>query len=429
MNVFRSLGFWSLLLVGHFFFSLAQPALLSAAPQDPRNERAMDDELPTVVRFANGQTLEASVTEVERNKSPHYTIETKEGIVLELPQRKVRVTEPSDRQREYLAKLKDMEPTVEYHWEMQQWCRENKLNQERNFHLLNVLEIDPNHKEARTRLGYTWKDGRWLQQKQRRQLSGYVKDSRNHDRIPQGILIGEYDKKQDEIHLKWKNELKALRKRLDRPRDAQAAWNKIAAIDDPAAVSALSKLFDEEKNYDVQELLLRTIAQIQSYPAQRKIVLIAISHPEFEFWDICLDALAQPHIDKEYIVNYLTQYVTRPNVNNDSINRAGTMMGELGLQSAVRPLIDGLVTSHQVILGGDNGNISVGSDPSAGGMGGMQMGGNKKKVVIEERRNQDVLMALQKLTNAPDFGYNEQAWLDWYINNYSLHVESLNRDD
>jgi len=96
-------------------------------------DRAEND--PWIIRpYAGGQiTLEASgVTDVDRQRP---------------------------REIEYWKKRIVSADTISDHLAMAQWCRENKLKREQKFHLQQVLEIDPDHADARRLLGYSRVDG------------------------------------------------------------------------------------------------------------------------------------------------------------------------------------------------------------------------------------------------------------------------------
>ena len=45
---------------------------------------------------------------------------------------------------------------------MAEWCRQHKLQDEYQRHLERILELDPNHADARTALGFRQKDGKWM---------------------------------------------------------------------------------------------------------------------------------------------------------------------------------------------------------------------------------------------------------------------------
>ena len=95
------------------------------------------------------------------------------------------------------------------------------------------------------------------------------------------------------------------------------------------------------------------------------------------------------------------------------ILRAAFAIGEIGSESAILPLVDAMVTEHQVTPGEDpnrqkfeqnnRGEFSFGS------------GGGP---VVRQFQNNEVVTALRKISDE-DFGFNAAAWKNWYIQNHT----------
>ena len=80
--------------------------------------------------------------------------------------------------------------TAAAQWELAQWCREHKLSAEREVHLRRVIELDPDHVEARRALGYSKIDGQWTTQEEAMTKRGYVR-YKGQWKTPQEVEIAE----------------------------------------------------------------------------------------------------------------------------------------------------------------------------------------------------------------------------------------------
>ena len=101
---------------------------------------------------------------VNRNESPRqkYVIRTADGATVTLDAAQVRKILP---QRPEEAEYERIRPTyadtAAAQWELAEWCRQHKLLPQREVHLRRVIELDPEHVEARRALGYSRIDGQW----------------------------------------------------------------------------------------------------------------------------------------------------------------------------------------------------------------------------------------------------------------------------
>ena len=116
-------------------------------------------------------------------------------------------------------------------WELAQWCREHKLTAQRQVHLRRVIELDPNHVEARRALGYSQVDGRWATQEEVMKARGFVRHNGKW-LMPQEVELAENKRKLDTAQQEWCQKLKRWRGWLGTDRDSQARDN-IAAVNDP----------------------------------------------------------------------------------------------------------------------------------------------------------------------------------------------------
>ena len=319
-----------------------------------------------------------------------------------------------------------MAHTVDAHWEMQAWCQENRLARQREYHLLQVIKLDPDHKDARNRLGYKDMDGVWVQTAHFFQNQGYVRDTKSRNyRLPQAIEMRSRKEAGNLVTKQWGRDLRNWLSRAKK-RDDPEALAKLQSIRDPAAVPGLLELIKKEKNRAIQSMLVDILGQIESANAQNALVTLAMAASDINSVEQCINLLKQPCYNRAGIVASLLPFLSPKKQDpNEKVNKAAWIIGQMEETSAIRPLIGALITTHSVATGASGGNMSVSNDGTGGG--GLDMG--KKPTHIDRLfTNQSVLDSLKLLTGKVDFGFDQRSWLDWYIRQNSLGTHSLNRD-
>jgi hypothetical protein len=74
-------------------------------------------------------------------------------------------------------------------------------------------------------------------------------------------------------------------------------------------------------------------------------------------------------------------------------------------------LVDAVVTSHQLIVTGKEGQMSSTFSPN-GGVNGFSAGGGPK-IITRTIANSDVRDALVKLSGGVDLQFDQRAWRNW----------------
>ncbi len=354
---------------------------------------------------------------VNRDESPRktYVIKTTSGgqVTLDAGQ-VVQVKPQSAAEMKYDRYLVDCPDTVEGHWTMAEWCRKNRLYPEREAQLKRIIELDPDHAEARRGLGFSQIGGRWVTQQQVMLENGYVKSKFAPGRwvLPQEEELLAARDKVTRARLAWNSKLKLWSGWLSSDKGAEAAAN-IKAISDPFAVSALAKYLETEDRRNVRMLYLGALSRIDAPAALDVLIGLSLNDADEEIRLSALEALVARRY--EPAVAHYVQALKHP--NNAIVNRAAVGLGALGNTTAIGPLIDALVTTHTFkIQKGQPGQTaaSFGSGPGIGG-GGFSFGGSGVQIVKRQFENQDVLQALVKLTEGTSFNYDVQAWKNWFV--------------
>ena len=128
-----------------------------------------------------------------------------------------------DRRLTAYRRLREKSPeTAKGQLELAGWCAKNKLADRARAHLTRVLELDPDHAEARRLLGYRSVDGVWLSQQEVREAA---------------VRAAEVAAALKEWKPKVQTILEGLTHQSQRRREL--ARRRLVAIDDPAAIPAL----------------------------------------------------------------------------------------------------------------------------------------------------------------------------------------------
>jgi hypothetical protein len=329
------------------------------------------------------------------------------GVLLDLPAASVReAIRQSPAEMEYARLAPAAADTVEGQWELAEWCRNNSLARHREIHLRRIIELNPDHQQARLALGYQFLQGQWTTRSDARRKEGY-EFYKGRWRTAQEIQILEGRAKHDQAETDWLLRLKKLRRELDDPEKSRLAYKSLTEINDPAAVRPLGEYFARERVRSVKQLYAEILARMKSVDAVRILVDRALSDPDEEIFYACISKIVQtqtPHVADAFIA------ALKDN-ENIKVNRAAAALARLQDKSAVSPLIDALRTTHTRLL--DPGRGADATTTAFTSAGTMMKKGEGPEVQISHVQNQPVLDALTKLTGV-DFGFDQRAWRYWH---------------
>jgi len=316
--------------------------------------------------------------------------------------------------------------TNEGHWALAEWCRERRLVTQRKAHLERIIELDPDHAEARRLLGYQKLADRWLTREEIMAEQGYV-EYKGRYRTSQEIELMENRRKTDLAEREWARKINHWREWLDTDKVAEGRQS-LLAIRDPLAVPALVRNLAADPAPIVRILYIEVLAAIGTPEAIRALATCSLYDPVEEVRLTCLDYLQkEPHPDViEYYVGKLHDK------DNRAVNLAAVCLRRMKDPTAIRPLIDALVTVHRFQIGSGNpGSISTTFGTGPGGTGappgsGLSMGGGTK-IITRQIANQAVLDALIALTGQ-NFNFDQRAWTYWYAAQVRHDVLNARRD-
>jgi hypothetical protein len=346
---------------------------------------------------------------INRDENPRrqYIIELENGSRMTLDAAQVeQIQRPKAAALEYEKIRADYPDTVAGQWALAEWCREKKLLPQRETHLKRILELDPDHADARKMLGYTKIDGKWQRRDDLMKERGYVY-SKGKWMLPQEIEQQAEKAKQDATSVEWAQKIARWRKWLGTKKEDEAK-DELRKITEPAALKPIIQGLKTEPSPDVRLLFVEVLRNIDTPEAERALAIDAIDDASEEVRLTCLDYLKTKK--RPDVVAYFVGKLKAK--DNDTVNLAGIALREMKDPSAIRPLIDALVTTHRIKVLQPSGDTSANFSKGPGGGGNGLSVGNKPRFIQKDFANQAVLDALVAITGQ-NFSWDRQAWIAW----------------
>lgn len=337
---------------------------------------------------------------------------------------------------EYELRAESLSDTLEAHWELAEWCREQKLEEQREFHLEMVLEFDPQHRKAHYGLRHTYYRDKWMTREEYEQTridDGFVKYNGKWIPVEKLESVKTADtasKEEREWYAKvrvWLNWATG-----NHPQRAADGLSNLRGIKSPNALSALVQFLGKSSRPDVRRLFIEIVGRIEGPGPVVPLATLAVREDVRELRELALSMIREPHYEqaRQLVVSELRDR------NNIVVRRAGVVMAKIGDEKSVPALTRALVTTHSYKVRIPVQGYSFGVDgsiPSGTGLPpeieiGLRTGvydsvqvvpllgaarATKLISVAVDRENAEVLMALREITGE-NFGYNENAWQRWW---------------
>jgi hypothetical protein len=383
----------------------------------------------SVFVLTNGGQIEGQLLNPDQEPRQTYVVRTETGGTVTLEQRQVdRILTISEDLKWYRESLPAVPPTVEGHWAMAEQCRNRGLRTQGEFHLQELVKLDPDHEKARYALGHSQVDGRWVDSDQWMRSRGYVR-YRGAWRIAQDVALEQGNAKSTNIEKDWYNKVKAWRTMIVKQRGKEReALEAIEEIEDPFAASALvGVLEDEHAPRHLRMLCIEVLGRLRTPVGTKSFIVRALEDPDAHVRDACIDQLCQ--FGTYSAVNAFMQLLKSP--DNLKVNRAAVCLAALRDPESALALIEALRTTHKykVQTGGSPGQYNLGFGGGAGGSGNTFSAGGRPKIIERELTNEGVLNALVAIFPGVNFGYDTDAWKRWYTEQHRPLVNSLRRDN
>jgi HEAT repeat protein len=184
-------------------------------------------------------------------------------------------------------------------------------------------------------------------------------------------------------------------------------------------------LAEKDEPAGMKLLYIEVLQRIGSPAGAMALIKEALGSTDVQVRSKALDALRE--LGRLHAVSAFTKGLQ--DSNNLTVNRAAEGLAAMEDPESVPALIDALVTKHrfQVQPAGGAFNPVFNNGPG-GGLGGLNMGGNKPKIIEREIPNESVRDALVKLTGV-NHGFDQQAWRGWQVRRDLPQSNQLRRSE
>jgi hypothetical protein len=378
-----------------------------------------------VFELTGGGRLEGKLLPADDASKLNCTIELSAGGRVTIARSQIAKIEiVTDVDAEYQKLARTSPDTVDAHWKLSEWCREHKLRDERRQHLERIIELNPNHADARAALGFHQKNGQWMNRDDVMAARGLVLFEGKYV-APQQVELLKQQKETTVTQADWTSRIKQLRRGLTdkRPDKVSKATAEIQAIQDPQAAEAIVATLRRENDPRLKRLWIETAARLNSRTAIDALVNLSLVDPDDEIRHVCLE-----HLIKSRRPGLATPYIhALKDKENEMVNRAGAALGQIGDRSAIGPLIDALITKHKIKMSDANPDQHAYTFSNEGG-NAFSFGGGGPQFVVQSFRNRAVLDALISMSGNANFEYDQVQWRGWLAAQAKATVVDVRRD-
>lgn len=370
-----------------------------------------DDE----VLLKNGGKILGRLIPPASSNASEVRIGTTDGITVTLAEEEVKDTKLIGPAAEEYGKQLALTPdTTEGHMRLADWCVKNGAVSRQRIHLQRVLEMDPDHAEARKKLGYRrMVDGTWGTTEDEMRAQGKVYYKGRWITTQQRDLL--LSKKMDKLEEnKYSKLISQWKKDLGTRKDEEAKAN-FRTLVSPQAVPGLLSAWKTERRLRAKQVYVLTLGRIGSIEAKNFLQVVAVDDPSEDLRMAAIDELRR--FQDKAVTEYLISRLSPKKSLNPHINRAAAALGEIGDTTAIPALIEALSTTHVYTVSQGSSPGQMSSTFGTGSTGGSSFSaGGKAKSIRKLQQNQGVLNALEKMTGV-NFLYEKEAWAAWLRNN------------
>ncbi len=395
-----------------------------------------------LVRLRNGGEVRGRVEGAQvSSQLPEVTIVTVTGARVTIRRADLEFVTPRSFAHElYESQARTIPDTVDAHWQLAEWCREQRLTRQCAEQLDRVLLLDPGHAAAHHGLGHSLHDGRWMTREELMTSRGYIHHKGRYVTQQELDLIEKTDR-QREAERNWYPKIRLWfnwATASDQDRRVQGLRN-LQQIDDPDAVPALEANLSEHANRQVRLAFVDILSKLSGSQPMRPLVKRSLEDPDSEVRHLAVAAI--PPAQYGYAVELYLAALRHE--ENAVVCRSAEALGVVGTPAAVAPLIEALVTSHRYRMQVRDPGITVVSGGGTGGMpveslgnplltpeveAGLRTGQHPYGAIVitppimnrtrsvnvkRDHQNREVRSALQKLTGQ-DFGFDQRLWSLWW---------------
>ncbi len=406
-----------------------------AAAQDTNDPRPHD-----ILELRSGGEFEVRLIDQTQTENRKFVVfKTESGGIVKLDQKYVGSVLPADEDQKRYAKLRDELPnTAEANWEIIDWCKSQsrgrtKFKDQIQYHLENIITIEPNDRKARQLLGYEDFNGQWSLKELRYRKYGYVRDKSNW--VPK--LAQQIERNVDQRDAKTgsvKERFSRWTRELNQSRLSLAELERM--LFDLVTPETASFVFEEAAKEKDQPAALRSMyveafGGTPSLASAGALVYFCVTDVDGEIRERALTLLLQPEFNQDFAMRRaIDEFLNSKNFTYSQ--RAAILIRSLSQvpganpREVLVPLIDSLVSVREVPIPGatEAGRMNT-SFSNNGGIGFTAGGG--PQTMKKEVRNGYSLEALKQITGK-DFGYNETLWSNFFVDNFTVDADGVRGD-
>ncbi|MCS7466561.1 HEAT repeat domain-containing protein [Stieleria sp. ICT_E10.1] len=369
------------------------------------------------------------VRKVDAGSKPHVIVEVDPELRVAIPQSRVvkTVSDSDEKLVWYRQQLAQLGEDAEAHYQLARQCKGNGLLAQRDFHFQRAIEIDPNHPQARSALGYVRDGNEWALYADQQRRRGLIRTAGGWE-VPEVYLREQRRDKFDEASKLWIKELTKLRSLVLRPGKRSAeALESIQAIDDPMASTALAEALEKSRGNDPDPKSLRMIyvkrlGALKTPVAVQALVRTGIFEPDPGIRTEALLQL-QEYGASSAVASYLP-ILKGDNRKPVEVTAALRALNYFPDPELWQEYVDALITTHKSLTPKGPG-MSVGSN-SLGGSG-LSTGG-KQEVLTKTVQNPGALELLRQIAPGVDYRYDQAAWRNHFAAQLMKAPDDLRRD-
>lgn len=383
-----------------------------------------------VIKLKNAGELRGLLEDrTATSSSPEITINTLTGGVVVVPGSRVEfITRRPLILEEYEVRAQIAEDTVEGQWAIAEWCRKNRLREQRATHLERIVELDPDNEAAHYGLGHTKRNGRWTTREEVMTALGYVKHKGRYV-TPEELELIEKTAAERAAEREWFAKVRLWHSWVTGryPKKVNDGVANLKQITDPNAISALQKIMSDDTNTQVRGLYVEILAGIRGLKPISALVRQAMLDIDATIRSAALAAIDESR--RKTAIAYIVDYLR--NDTNTIVRRAAAALGKIGNDDVIPYLVEALNTTHKYKVqvdapgyGAQAGSVlppqvelmlRTGQFPDGVIINQPQTPRVKKTVTLRvNQQNPEALAALQRLTGE-NFGYNERTWKLWWV--------------
>jgi HEAT repeat protein len=222
----------------------------------------------------------------------------------------------------------------------------------------------------------------------------------------------------------WTRKIRLWQRWLGTRREGEAL-EQLLRLSDPSTTPIVIDMLASEENPALRKLWIQVLGNLATPPAATALLGNSLADPRRDVRRASLEQLER--LRPPQATAFYTAALRRSDVA--MVRRAALALQRLGNESAVRPLIDALVTEHKVVIppGNPNEINTIFGSGSASSGTGFSTG---SRATVEKRRfaNREALDALIQITGQ-NFQYDQDAWRRWYTERDApLATINLRRD-